>query len=105
MPSNYQHQKLAEQVSQLIKRYETNPQFLVRMGTPAITVGAVMGALVGNAVQRYLDDSFHKDLRTEKVLINSARELNSIQDQDNTVIPNIDHLLAQREKFFYQIDN
>ncbi|MCH2231623.1 MAG: hypothetical protein MK105_14900 [Crocinitomicaceae bacterium] len=102
MAENYQHQKLAEQVSKLIKKYEASSQFYIRMGTPAITVGAIVGALAANAVQKWLDDGFHTHLKTEKALIHSARESNSIQEQDNIVMPNISNLLVQREKFLSQ---
>ncbi len=98
MPSDYQHQKLADKVSKLIEKYEASSQFPIRMATPAAAVATAVGAAVATIIQNWLEDGFHLNLKTEKALIHSARESNSIQEQDNIVMPNINSLLVQREK-------
>ena len=100
MKNNYQQQRLAEQISQIIKKYETVPQFSINTGkTREITrIRAMIVPQVGILYMNQADDGFHLNLKTEKALIHSARESNSIQEQDNIVMPNINSLLVQREK-------
>ena len=91
MKNNYQQQRLAEQISQIIKKYETVPQFSINTGrTRAMTLTPAVIVQVGILYMNQAD--------TEKALIHSARESNSIQEQDNIVMPNINSLLVQREK-------
>ena len=90
MKNNYQQQRLAEQISQIIKKYETVPQFSINTGRTRAMTPAVITPVVGILYMNQAD--------TEKALIHSARESNSIQEQDNIVMPNINSLLVQREK-------
>ena len=98
MKNNYQQQRLAEQISQIIKKYETVPQFSINTGRTRAMTPAVITPVVGILYMNQADDGFHLNLKTEKALIHSARESNSIQEQDNIVMPNINSLLVQREK-------
>jgi hypothetical protein len=45
----------------------------VKVGTPAITVGAVIGAIVGRQVQNWLD-GFRHNLEDEKRFMNQMRK-------------------------------
>jgi Na+/glutamate symporter len=45
----------------------------VKVGTPAITVGAVIGAIVGRHVQNWLD-GFRHNLEDEKRFMNQMRK-------------------------------
>jgi hypothetical protein len=74
MKNNYQQQRLAEQISQIIKKYETVPQFSINTGkTREITrIRAMIVPQVGILYMNQAD--------TEKALIHSARESNSIQE-------------------------
>ena len=89
MKNNYQQQRLAEQISQIIKKYETVPQSSINKGRRRAITPAVINRVVGILYMKQADDGFHLNLKTEKALIHSARESNSIQEQDNIVMPNI----------------
>ena len=102
MPSNYQHQKISDQVSQIIKKYEASPQSHIRMATPAVALTAAVIAVAAKVLDDAMNGVSSSKLRREQALIHSARESNSIQEQDKTVMPSINDLLAQREKFLTQ---
>ena len=72
MKNNYQQQRLAEQISQIIKKYETVPQFSINTGRTRAMTPAVITPVVGILYMNQAD--------TEKALIHSARESNSIQE-------------------------
>lgn len=70
----------------------------IKAGTPAITIGAAVGALVANRVQHWLDDSFRTNLEADKKLLSLIP--NDYNSDQLRMIPEstLDDLISLRKK-------